>query len=445
MSNFTPRPYQMEAMRFLISRPHAGLFLDMGLGKTAITLGVLETLKNKAKGALRVLLIAPIRTLYTVWPDEIEKWGFDLYFVNLHQNREWLYEYDSNIYGINPESSLMLLQDPRFLAEAFDVLIIDESSLYKAYDSRRFKLLRKHLHRFPKRWILTGTPAPNGLIDIWSQIFIIDRGQALGEFITHFRNAFCIPDWNGYDYMLQGGAEPEIYRRIKPYVLRMDAKDHLDMPDLIHNRIPVELDKKTMTMYREMEETFLLQLGEDVVMSPNAAAAGGRCRQIANGGLHVPVPGGKPRVEHIHTVKDDALKELVEELQGRSAIVFYEFTHDQDRIRKVLGDKAVDPTPANLRLFNEGKVQILLGHPSSMGYGLNLQTYCNTVIWYGIPWDLGAYDQAIARVWRSGQKEKHVIVHHIVAKDTLDETVLEVLQAKAKDQQTLLNAMKRRK
>ncbi len=439
MSHFTPRPYQLESMRFLINKPHAGLFLDMGLGKTAISLAVMETLKKKGK--IRVLLIAPIRVLYTVWPEEIKKWGFDLTYINLHKaGREALYTADVDIYGINPESSLVMLQDSRFQGQVFDLLVVDESSLYKSYSSRRFKLLQKHLHRFGKRWILTGTPAPNGLIDIWSQIYIIDRGAALGEYITRFRNAFCMPDWNGYDYVLVAGAEKEIYRRIQKYVLRMDSKDYLDMPELIHNRVPVILTPAVRKMYKEMEHTFLLRLEQDVVMSPNAAAAGMRCRQIANGGIYL--PNGTP--QHLHDIKTEALVELVEELQGRQVVVFYEFLHDKERIRAAIGG-GFDATPDNINKFNAGKIQVLLGHPASMGYGVNLQERCDTVIWYGIPWDLGAYDQAIARIWRSGQKSDRVIVHHIVAEDTLDEVVLDTLQLKARDQRKLLDAMKRRK
>ena len=445
MSKFTPRPYQLEAMKFLISRPHAGLFLDMGLGKTSIALSVIETLKKK-NGGIRVLLIAPIRTLYTVWPEEIDKWGFDLSYVNCHVDeygREGIYKYESNIYGINPEGTLPLLKELRFHSEMFDLLMIDESSLYKTYNTQRFKLLRNHLHRFGKRWILTGTPAPNGLIDIWSQVFVIDRGKALGEYITRFRNAFCVPDWNGYDYRLAPGADKEIYRRIQPYVLRMDAKDHLDMPPLVNNRISVKLPAEAMRQYKEMEQTFLLRLGDDVIMSPNTAAVGTRCRQIANGGIYLP----SGEAQHLHDAKDQALREVVDGLQGRQAIIFYEFKHDVERIKLTLdsmtGVICMDPTPANVKLFQQGKLQLLLGHPSSMGYGLNLQEHCSTVIWYGIPWDLGAYDQAIARVWRSGQKQK-VIVHHLVAEDTLDEVVLKTLEGKARDQKTLLNAMKRR-
>lgn len=426
-------------MRFLISRPQAGLFLDMGLGKTAICLGVLHALRTK-KQRPRVLLIAPIRVLHTVWPAEIKKWGFDFKYVNLHGDREALFRIkDADIYGINPESSLMLLTDPRFAREQFDILIVDESSLYKAHDSRRFKLLKQHLHRFGKRWILTGTPAPNSLIDLWSQIYLLDRGQALGEYITRFRNAFCIPSWDGYGYLLAAGAEKEIYRRIKPYVLRMEAKDYIDMPELILNNISVELDSKSRKLYDQMENEFLIQLGEDFIMSPSAAAAGMRCRQIANGGIY----NDKGEGQFIHDIKTEALKETVEQLQGKPVIVFYEFQHDITRIRGALGDVPL-PSPEVINRFNEGKVPVMLGHGGSLGYGVNLQYKCNTAIWYGIPWDLGAYDQAVARIWRSGQPEDRVVIHHIVGKNTLDETVLKTLAAKSRGQKELLDAMKRR-
>jgi SNF2 family DNA or RNA helicase len=404
----------------------------MGLGKTLIALMVMTALKKP-----KTLLIAPIRVLYSTWPDEIEKWEMDLTYVNCHEHRDGLFKYEADIYGINPESSLKLLQDPRFLAENFDLLVIDESSMYKAYDSRRFKLLQKHLHRFGKRWILTGTPAPNGLMDIWSQIYLLDQGQALGKYITHFRNAFCVPSWDGYSYSLQKGAEAEIYARIKPYILRMDAKDHIDMPELVLNEVPVTLNKEARELYEQMENEFLIILGDRAIMSPNAASAGMRCRQIANGGVYDELHN----VIQIHNAKTEALSELVEELQGQSVLVFYEFVHDRERIMKALPG-AVEASPENIRLFQQGKVACMVAHPASAGYGLNLQDHCHTVVWYGIPWDLGAYDQAIARVWRSGQKSTQVIVHHIVAKDTLDTVVLTTLGLKARTQKTLLDAMK---
>lgn len=440
MSNWTPRDYQLEAAKFLINRPHAGLLLDMGLGKTSICLAVMSALLGKF-GDIRVLLIGPIRTLYTTWPDEITRWGFPLSYYNCHEDPEGIYHTKANIYGINPESSLKMLRDPRFLAQKFDLLVVDESSLYKNPSSVRFKLLREHLHRFPRRWILTGTPAPNGLIDIWSQIFILDRGKALGEYITRFRTAFCNLGYDGYTYNLIPGGDKEIYRRIKPLCLRMEAGDHLDMPLLVKNRVGVKLDSTSMGLYRDMESKFiiLLEAEDEEIMSPNTATAGMRCRQIANGGIY----NHSGEARFIHDTKTDALKELVEELQGNPTLVFYEFHHDRARIEAALGPLP-SPTPETVRLFQQGKIPVLASHPGSISHGLNLQNKCHNVIWYGIPWDLQAYDQSIARVWRQGQEAERVFVHHIVAEDTLDDTVLETLALKSRTQNTLLKALKRR-
>jgi len=349
----------------------------------------------------------------------------------------------ADIYGINPESSLKWLTEWRQGGNnlGFSILIVDESSLYKNSQSRRFKLLRDVLHWFERRWILTGTPAPNGLIDVWAQVFLLDRGASLGKFITQFRQTFCEPaDYMGWDWIIRKDASEEIYRRIGPLCLRLDAKDYIEMPELIQNRIPVKLTPSAMKQYKEMEETFLLLLEETTVMSPNAAAVGIKCQQIAGGNVY-DNDGG---VHRIHTCKLDALVEIIEELQGQPVIVLYQFRHERDAIAPVLGNPP-EPTVDSVSKFRAGKLPVLMGHANSLSMGLNLQDHCKNIIFYGVGFDLAAHDQAVARIWRSGQKSKHVTVHYLLAEDTIDEAILKTLQGKDRTQKGLLNALKARR
>lgn len=442
MKPWTPHAYQLEGVKWLISRPGAGLLADMGLGKTAMTLAAIKVLKNQGM-AKKVLIIAPIRTLYTVWPNEIKKWTdfSDLTILNCHEDRERFKE-SADIYCINPESALPLLSNGFLFKQGFDLLIIDESSQWKNPTSRRFKALKKGVHAFPRRWILTGTPAPNGLVDMWSQIYILDFGESLGKFITHFYNAFCVPDWSGFSYYVPAQAANEMFTRIAPLCLRIAATDHLDMPDMIKNEVLVTLPPEAMALYKEMQNELLITLEEEDIYSPNAAVAGMRCRQIANGGIYKP----DGATAEIHTAKAKALKEVVEELQGNPLLVLYEFKHDLKRIQEVLGEvpnlSGTAKVDSLINKFNAGEIPVLLGHPASMGMGLNLQGACHNVCWFGPPWDLGLYDQANARVYRQGQESNRVVIHHLVAQDTLDTKVLEALIGKRKIQDTLLDSIK---
>lgn len=441
------KPYQDEGVKFLLSRQWAGLFLDMGLGKTVISLTAISALM--AEGHVKkALIVAPIRVLENVWPSEIAKWDTTrhLRFANLNGVKVTPTNPlpEADIYGINPESLKALIRNSSFVKVPMQLLVIDESSMFKNASSLRFRALSNVLYRYKYRWILTGTPAPNGLLDVWSQIYLLDRGAALGPNPSHFHKAFCVKSFDGYGWEVHESNKEVIYKAIAPLILRMSKDDCLVMPELIKNPIEVTLAKDDYAMYKTMEREFLvmLQSGEQV-MSPNAAVAGMRCRQIANGGLYL--PDGRP--EHIHNAKVNALKEIVEELQGEPLLVFYEFVHDLERIRKVLG-----PVPSLsdgggvkdiVDKFNAGKIPVLVAHGASAGYGLNLQGACSTACWMGVPWDLGMHDQANARVWRQGQEAKTVTVHYLMAKNTLDYHVFKVLARKDKDQQDLLGALQR--
>jgi len=439
MKKWTPHDYQIQGMQWLISRKGAGLIADMGLGKTSMTLGASSHLMMTGH-VRKILLIGTILSLETVWPAEIAKWEdfAGITYVNCHDNPGgWKGIYD--IYAINPEAALPLLKNGFLASQKFDLLVIDESAMFKSPDSKRFKALKNYLHMFPRRWILTGTPSPNGLVDIWAQIYILDRGESLGKFITHFRNAFCVPDYSGYGYKVPPLAAKEIYERIAPICVSMKNTDYLDMPELVMNEIAVKLPPKAMELYKEMEKEFIITLEKDDIFSPNAAVAGMRCRQIASGGIYY----ADKTVEEIHTAKAEALKEMVENLQGQPLLVFYEFRHDIDRIRKVLGNvpNLIDTKDSAklVNAFNAGDIPVMISYPIM---ALNLQGACHNVCWFGPPWDLMMYDQANARVWRQGQESSRVIIHHLVAQNTLDSRVLKILAEKRVVQNGLLEAIK---
>ena len=424
----------------MVSKPHSGLLLDMGLGKTSITLGAIRAAQLK-----RVLLIAPIRTLYTVWPEEIRKWDDfnELTYYNWHEGRCAIEDLPNvDIVGINPESVLGLLHRKEFVGVGWDAIVIDESHTFKNPSSQRFKYLKKILHHFPRRHILTGTVAPNGLEDLWAQVYILDRGQALAPYITHFRNTYCTPAWNGFDYDIIPGKVSMLYDRIKGLVMRLSAADHLDMPELVVNPITVKLSPAARKVYKEMEDDFITLLGEgEAITAPNAAVAGGKCRQIANGGIYQT----DHSVVHIHDEKVNALKELVEGMNGNPILVFYEFRHDVERIYKVLGKVpnltgAKDPL-SMVNDFNAGKIPVMVGHGATVGVGLNLQAKCHNVCWMGVPWDLGMHDQANARVYRQGQEADRVFIHYIMAEDTMDQKVLKALAKKGRVQEDLYSAI----
>jgi SNF2 family DNA or RNA helicase len=325
------------------------------------------------------------------------------------------------------------------------MLIVDESTKFKDYSTARFKLIKPVLRKFKRRVILTGEPAPNGYMDLFGQMYICDEGKALGRYITHYRSQYFMQKgYGGYDYELRGGAKEEIQERIRPYVMRLAAEDHLDMPELIFNDIRIELDPKSREVYRQFEDEFLAEVGNSVIMSVNAAAAGSKCRQVANGGVYDEMHFA----HHVHDLKTQALNDLVEQLQGNPLLCFYEFQHDLERIKRVFPNAPSLTGMSGRKLdecidaFNAGSIPILLAHPASAGHGLNLQESCHHVCFYGLTWDLDLYHQSYKRVWRQGQPNNRVFVHRILADKTLDTVVAKTLLAKAATQQDFLNALR---
>jgi hypothetical protein len=307
--------------------------------------------------------------------------------------------------------------------------------------------MRKHFEHFDRRWILTGTPVPNGLHDLFGQIYILDLGNSLGRYVTHFRNKFFYTEsWKPYEYIPHGWAFDEIINRIDPLVMRLSAQDYLKMPDLIMPEpLYVDLPQKARNMYMDIEDEFITQIDEGIIVAANAAVAGGKCRQIANGGLYI-----NEHHEWIttHSEKLDALTDLLEELGGAPTLIMYEFNHDKERLLERLGSAtpvlgggtSTKRADQYITKFNKGHIPIMLCHPASMAHGLNLQDVCHHMVWFGITWNLEHYDQSIARIYRQGQ-ENPVFVYHIIARDTLDEKVLSVLKAKDRTQKTLFEAL----
>lgn len=477
-----PHAYQKKGVKFLLEHAAAALFLDPGLGKTSITLAALKLLK--AKGLVeRVLLVAPLRVCHSVWPREREKW-FDFHglrLVVLHgKNKDALLNADADVFVINPEGLEWLLKPVKTRTAAgkvrvavdlrhwkdlgFDTLVIDELSKFKHPSSQRFKMMKLVLHTFARRWGLTGSPAPNGLMDLFGQCYMLDQGRSLGPYITHYRNTFFDLQRDGFTWRLKKDAEAAIYERVKPLALRMAAEDYLEMPARVENNIRVDLPEPIMRMHDQLHDDLLARLADGVVTAANAAVATGKCRQVASGAIYqdpdvialLRLPSRNREVMELHDQKLQALEDLIDELQGSPLLVAYDFNHTLDRLKAWFGKRwpelpyiggGVSPKRAAAleTAWQAGELPVLFGHPQSIAHGLNLQGRGRHVCWLDLTWDYELYDQFIRRVLRQGTEARQVFVHHILARDTIDETVLAVLKGKRRGQQALFDALKARK
>lgn len=460
---YSPHPYQKKAIKFMLERACAALFMDPGLGKTSTTLAAFKLLKREGM-VDRALVIAPLRPARSVWPGEAQKWEDfrDLKINVLHGSDKMdLFAQEADVDVINPEGLSWLFETTKKTRDwPWQMLVIDESTRFKHTGTQRFKLLKPHLNRFRRRYILTGSPAPNGLLDLFGQIYLLDLGNSLGRFITQYRtNYFNSTGFGGYTWVPKADTEERIYAKLKPLVLRMDAKDHLDLPPLIYNKVEVELPEEAVKVYTQMEELLITMLDDETVTAANLAAAAIKCRQIANGGVYLDSLGTdfarkrsvarNRRWQNIHEAKTDAVVELIEELNGKPALVAYEFQHDLDRLRKALGPKVpylgggvTGPQQAQIEAdWNAGLLPVLLAQPKSVAHGLNLQGVGAAVIWHSLTWDLEDYEQLIRRIWRQGQRER-VVVHHIIAKNTVDSAILGAIRSKDRTQQALLGALR---
>jgi SNF2 family DNA or RNA helicase len=424
--------------------------LDPGLGKTSAALAVVDLRKQRGE-VKRALVVAPLRVAKAVWPVEAEKWQDFRHLKVVHlcemtdeQRTQQLKRSDVDVFVINPESLAKLLTAKAFALGRWDMLIVDESTKFKNSQAQRFKALKPLLSKFKYRIIMTGTPAPNGLADLFGQMYICDEGRSLGRYVTHFRQRYMHQDYTGFNWVLNPGAEDMIYDAVKPTLMRLMAKDHLDMPELIYNYVEVTLPENVLKQYKRLEIDFLVRLSEETIVAFNSAALGVKCRQLANGFMYSQEEEGK--AHRIHAEKLDALEELIEEMQGRPLLVCYEFIEDgraiMERFPQAVNISQARDTLSVVKRFNDGKIPVLIGHPASMGHGLNLQESCSTICWYGITWDLELYQQAIARVWRQGQSSDRVVVHHILARNTLDQVVVQRLASKDATQSRLNQALK---
>lgn len=445
---FVPHEYQERMIRTVIEKPKVGLFLDMGLGKTVIALTAIKYLLYETFEVGRVLVIAPKRVAEDTWTRESAKWDHlkDLRISKVMGSparREAALRANADIYVMGRDTTVWLvgycLKQKRW---PFDMIVIDELSSFKNPQSKRFRAIRKVLPRVTRIVGLTGTPSPNGLMDLWAELYLLDRGERLGPTLGAYRDSYFRPGArNGYvvyKWLPIKGAREAIESRIRDICISMNAKDYLQLPKRIDNVIPIRLSEPELRQYHQMERDQLLQLGESTVVALNAAAVMTKLLQIANGRAY----DDAGRVVRIHDRKLETLEEIAEDTDS-PILVFYSFRHDLDAIRERFPEARVLEGPEDIADWNEGRIQMLLVHPASAGYGLNLQDGGHVIVWYGLTWSLELYQQANARLYRQGQT-KPVIIHHLIAEGTVDEQVMRALQKKDTSQAALLAALKER-
>ena len=447
---FKPHDYQKYAIEFIESHPIAAVILQMGLGKTVCTLTAIEHLMYDTFEVSKVLIVAPLRVAKVTWSDEIDKWdhlSHLTYSVAVGSEKERLsaLKKKADLYMINREN-LQWLIEKSGLPFDYDMVVLDELSSFKSWQSKRFRAFMKVRPKVQRVVGLTGTPSSNGLMDLFAEFKCLDMGERLGRFITQYRNSFFIPDrMNGqvvYSYKLRPFAEEEIYRRIGDITISMKALDHLKMPELIENRYPVYMDDGEKQQYESMKKDLILPyLENETITAANAAALSGKLCQMANGAVY----SDEGSVAHIHDRKLDALEDIIEAAQG-PILLCYWFKHDLERITKKLDELKVEyariSSDGSIRMWNEGKFQVGLIHPASAGHGLNLQAGGNHIVWFGLTWSLELLEQTNARLWRQGQRAETVVVQYLVTAGTIDERILDAISKKEQDQNALIDAVK---
>ncbi len=455
---FEPHDYQKYCILRGLQQPELMLFLDMGLGKTVVTLTIVNDLRYNRFQIRRCLVIAPKKVAEDTWTREQEKWDHlhllkivpvlgsqtkriralnspgDVYVVN-RENIPWLVDYYRNDWP-------------------FDMVVIDEMSSFKSHQAKRFKSLkniRGHIHRMIG---LTGTPAPNGLMDLWAQIYLLDSGKRLGRTITEYRNNYFSPASRNattiFSYEPLPGADEQIQNSIKDICISLQAKDYLRLPEKIMNTRYIKLDAKAQKAYDTLEKQRILEMQDEVIDAGSAGILAGKLLQLANGAIYVNTDTQNPKqreVVEVHDNKIEAFLELVEAEEGKHMLVFYNFQHDLIRIKAALGKKKLEvrelKNNGDISDWNAGKIDILLAHPASTAYGLNLQEGGNVVVWFGLNWSLELYQQANARLHRQGQKQP-VYIHHLVVTGSVDEDVMAALEKKDDCQTALLESLKAR-
>ena len=446
---YEPHEYQVYAAEYIKSHEVSAVLLECGLGKTAITLTAIDGLMFDSFDIRKVLVIAPVRVAKMSWPDEIEKWDHLhglRYSVAAGTEAERIkaLKEPADIYLINRENVQWLVEKSGIPFD-FDMVVVDELSSFKNHQAKRFKALMKVRPKVKRIVGLTGTPSSNGLMDLFAEYKLLDMGERLGRFIGQYRSAYFRPDKaNGpvvYSYKLLPGAEDAIYARISDITISMKSADHLKMPELVNSRYMVHLDKNEFLKYAKMRGELILKLPKGEVTAANAAALSGKLVQMANGAVY----SDDGDHERIHDRKLDALEDIIEAANGKPVLVAYWYQHDLERIVERLAELKVDSCrldkEQNIRRWNEGDVPVGLIHPASAGHGLNLQSGGSILVWFGLTWSLELYQQTVARLWRQGQ-ENTVSVIHIIAAKTIDERIMDALEAKDNTQKALIEAVK---
>ena len=445
--------YQKVCVEHIISHPFCGVFLDMGLGKTISTLTAIEELKYDYCEIDTVLIIAPKRVVETVWEEEAKKWDHTKHLtfskiIGTERQRLAALKVKADVHIISRDNIAWLCS--LYAAKLpYDMLVIDELSSFKAHQTQRFKSLRLARPWFKRVVGLTGTPAPNGLINLWSQMYLIDRGERLEKTITAYRSRYFRPGAsNGYvvySYNLLPDSERLIQERIKDICISMRAEDYLEMPERIDNFVRVTMPDKLMDAYKKFEQENVITLANEIeegtttVNAVNAAALSNKLLQFANGAMY----DENKNVVPIHDLKLEALKEIIEAADGKPVLVAWTYQFDRDRIKNYFRSMAPRElkTAEDINDWNAGKVRLMLAHPASAGHGINLQAGGNIIVWYGLTWSLELYQQFNARLYRQGQKQR-TIIHHIVNTGTHDEDVVRALKSKDKTQNNLMNSIK---
>lgn len=442
---YVPHEYQTYATNFILSHPVAAILLEMGLGKSVITLTAIFDLCLDYFEVRKVLIIAPLRVAQDTWPAELQKWDHlkGLTYsvaVGTEAERKAALRQTASVYIINRENVQWLIEGSG-LPFDYDMVVIDELSSFKSHQAKRFRSLMKARPHVERIVGLTGTPSSNGLMDLWAEFRMLDMGKRLGRFITHYRDEFFTPDKRNqqmvFSYKPKPGAEDEIYRRIADITISMKSTDYLKMPECVMNEVPVTLSDPERSAYDTLRRDLVVSLKGEEIDAVNAAALSGKLCQMANGAVY----GDEKRVVHIHDRKLDALEVLIEAANGKPVLVAYWFKHDLARIQERFHVREIR-TSKDIADWNAGTIPVGLIHPASAGHGLNLQAGGSTLVWFGLTWSLELYQQTNARLWRQGQRAETVVIHHIITKGTIDEQIVAALKQKDKTQAALIDAVK---
>lgn len=453
---FIPHDYQKFTIETMLKNKKVFAVLDMGLGKTVSTLTTIETLMNDEYEVSKVLVIAPLRVADSTWDSEIDKWEHLRFSLSIskvlgtEKQRIAALSVKADIYTVNRENVKWLVDYyVKKKSWPFDMIVVDESSSFKNNTSQRFKALRKVTKLTERVFLLTGTPDPNSLLELWPQAYLLDQGERLGQTITAYRNEFFTPGRrNGnivYDYIPRKGAREEIYRRLKDVTISLTAKDNLKMPERIDNVIKLKMPSTARAIYTKIEIESVAELEKGTVVAGSKAVVKNKLLQCTNGAVYSVDDNGTKTVDCIHDAKLDELENIIEDNAGQPTIVYYNYQHDYDRIAERL--KKYKPeklnTSEDIARWNRGEIRVLLAHPASMGHGLNLQAGGSNIVWFGIPWSLELFQQANARLYRQGQN-KTVVINYLLMEDTADEDVYKSLQNKDFNQEDFIAAMKAR-